>query len=816
LFGYPHDARAKWQINDVTSAGIEKSKHVLIEVGGAVAANLHFHAGSKDVAEEILAKLEASRSLARGSTKVAAPSQAERRAVRDFESEPEPEHTLPSVLIRRALPPPLPTDGVHKEKLAQKQRARAVAAAAEAEQRRKEKESRARGEREREERQRQEEEEAEEEARQEKRVAKVTAEAAHLPKSLSEGRKSNKKRAYRARCRFSLCLSFSHPLLGTPPDPSQTREWRDRTGQFRIEAAFFGFKNGMLRLHKTNGLIIEVPSEKMSVNDMRYVEKMIGGRGSTSRKIDEQDDEPLGKRQPSAQPAATSQKKAPSIDWFEFFLNAGCDVDDCTRYASSFEREKIDESILPDVSEGILRTLGLREGDIIRVNKVIEARHPKPTTKVASSDANLLGSDETSSSARGPPNLFTGLGGQLKNALRRRSTSSKTSSTAPGAVDLDAISTAPEQIARSTTPLVTSPVSAQTVTTTITSQVQAPPTTNSAAASGLDDDAWTNRPSSTKYITPTPSIPGALPAAPPAPTPPQPPRAPSAPETPTAASTNSGTGGGLSKTESDIFDQLARLSQLRVQNPAPTPSVPERVPLVPPIPSVLPAVPPALTLPQPLSPPSAPLTHKAASTGTGTGGELSKTTEPDIFDQLARLSQLRVQNPAPAAAPKPSSAHAPSPSVTSPLPVGYNRGLGVTDANLPPFPTGTLLAIPDFPTQVPASPPTLPTDVVGNAATATLARHHQRNFRQTRQEKAVVPVSEPDHRFSDEDEVDMNDEEGFDNCLWDIANADGESHNGVYQIKTVCYRLPSFKHRTDETTISCQNIHFRRSRAQPT
>ena len=506
-----------------------------------------------------------------------------------------------------------------KEKLAQEQRARATAAAAEAEQRRKEKERRARDEREREEREKrekEEEEEAEEEARREKRVAKAAAKAARSSKTSSEGgRKSNERRPH---CRFSLWLSFSHPLLGAPPDPSLTREWRDRTGQFRVEAAFLGFKNGVLRLHKVNGVVIEVPSEKMSVEDVRYVEKMMGRGGSTSRKTDD-DDEPLGKRQQSTQAAAASQKKAPTIDWFEFFLNAGCDVDDCTRYASSFERDKIDESILPDISEGTLRTLGLREGDIIRVNKAIEARHPKPSTKAASSDANLLSGDEASTSARttpspGPPNLFTGSGGQLKNARRGRPTPSKTSSTAPGAVDLDAISTASEQIARSSTPLVTSPVSAPTVTTSITSQVQAPPRSNSAAMSGFDDDAWTNRPSSTKPITPTPPI-------------------------------------------------------------------LERVPSVPPIPGALPMAP---TPPQPPRAPSAPLTQTAASTSSGTGNGLSKTTESDVFDQLARLSQLRVQNPTPAAAQKLSPAPpAPSPSVTSPLPVGYNQGLGVGSSPSP-------------------------------------------------------------------------------------------------------------------------------------
>jgi hypothetical protein len=77
------------------SAEVDKSKHVLIEVGGAAAANLHFHTGSKDTAEEILAKLESSRSLARTSIEATTPS------------EPAPSPT------QRTLPPPLRTDGAH-------------------------------------------------------------------------------------------------------------------------------------------------------------------------------------------------------------------------------------------------------------------------------------------------------------------------------------------------------------------------------------------------------------------------------------------------------------------------------------------------------------------------------------------------------------------------------------------------------------------------------------------------------------------------------------------------------------------------------
>jgi actin cytoskeleton-regulatory complex protein SLA1 len=371
----------------------------------------------------------------------------------------------------------------------------------------------------------------------------------------------------------------------------------------------------VLRLHKVNGVIIEVPSEKMSFEDMRYVEKALSRGGSHSRKTDDDDDdEPLANRRKPQQPPTVSQKKAPPVDWFEFFLNAGCDVDDCTRYASSFDRDKIDESILLDISEGTLRTLGLREGDIIRVTKAIDTRRPKlPAAKASSSDVNLLSGDEAPSPARttpspGAPNLFTGPGGQLKNARRGRPTTSKSTSTGPGAVDLGGISSASEQIARSSTPLSTTPVAAAPTvtnnTTTITSPVQVPSRSNSAAA-GFDDDAWTNRPSSTKPV-------------------------------------------------------------------APTPPIMERVPSVPPIPGALLAAP----IPsQPPRAPSAPAAQATPSTSAGTSGGLAKTTDADIFDQLARLTQLRVQNPGPVNAPK--SAPIPSPSGPSPLPVGYNQGLGV-------------------------------------------------------------------------------------------------------------------------------------------
>ena len=135
-----------------------------------------------------------------------------------------------------------------------------------------------------------------------------------------------------------------------------------------MDAEFLGMANGKLRLHKTNGVVIEVPSEKMSAEDLKYVESYQNGGKSRekerekSRKasralspVASDDDQPLAERRRSLQPEPKSKpappKKSKPVDWFEFFLNAGCDIDDCTRYATSFERDKIDESILLDITQ---------------------------------------------------------------------------------------------------------------------------------------------------------------------------------------------------------------------------------------------------------------------------------------------------------------------------------------------------------------------------------------------------------------------------------------------------------------------------------
>jgi len=53
----------KWQTKDVSAISSEKSKHVRIDIGGSTPISLHFHAGSKENADNIVAKLQESKAL---------------------------------------------------------------------------------------------------------------------------------------------------------------------------------------------------------------------------------------------------------------------------------------------------------------------------------------------------------------------------------------------------------------------------------------------------------------------------------------------------------------------------------------------------------------------------------------------------------------------------------------------------------------------------------------------------------------------------------------------------------------------------------
>jgi hypothetical protein len=333
----------------------------------------------------------------------------------------------------------------------------------------------------------------------------------------------------------------SHPLkersclTSVEPTAGRTRVWSDKTGQFRVEAEYLGVTNGKVRLHKLNGVIIEVPVEKLSTEDVQLLKRHEARKARAAQAVvPDEDDMPLASRRapPPSRSEETIRRAAsppipaaalempkprkPRFDWFAFFLDAGCGMDDCTRYAAAFDRDGMAEDILPDLESTTLRNLGLKEGDVIRVRRTIMQRFARKTPeqeaqmKLDEDYARSLQEHENSGgkgpAPTPPPGLFTGPDGKLANNTRRGRPEKK----GTGADTVDAASLA----------------SASDLLNNVSISSPSPPPTISPPApveekkpapllAGFDDDAWAIKPTS-KPASPAPP-PIAQPQAAPAP-----------------------------------------------------------------------------------------------------------------------------------------------------------------------------------------------------------------------------------------------------------------------------------------------------------
>lgn len=303
-----------------------------------------------------------------------------------------------------------------------------------------------------------------------------------------------------------LGLSIAN-TRGLEPDTARTRTWTDRSGSFKVEAEFIGLKDGKIHLHKLNGVKIAVPVVKMAVEDLEYVERKTGvslddekplaeikRRGTqTARSSDRNKSQPTSSSAP--QPGASVRPKQPEYDWFEFFLKVGVSPYHCERYASNFNRDSMDEGVLPDITPTVLRTLGLKEGDILRVMKYLDNKYNRTSAKTKLRNVSF-GDEETIESGKDAENgsngttggLFSGPGGALRNNTRkgRPAPALQTSDV----VDAKAFQpktaeeeTGPDHSASASTPSV--PVSAP----------------DRRLLGGFDDDAWDVKPS--KHIPAT-------------------------------------------------------------------------------------------------------------------------------------------------------------------------------------------------------------------------------------------------------------------------------------------------------------------------
>ncbi|RLV95670.1 Actin cytoskeleton-regulatory complex protein SLA1 [Spathaspora sp. JA1] len=227
------------------------------------------------------------------------------------------------------------------------------------------------------------------------------------------------------------------------PNYHRVRTWIDSSGTFKVEAEFLGCYEGKIHLHKTNGVKIAVACVKMSIEDLEYVEKVTGTslerykeeilkhqQAKVKPKSEEMRKTPsatavindVQKPQPSKAKATTALAVGePDYDWFEFFLQCGVDIGNCQRYSLSFSREQMDENILEDISPSLLRTLGLREGDIIRVMKFLDNKYDR---KKATSEESAP--------------LFVNTNGGLKNNTAAQNDSKVSADALPSPVKVQA------------------------------------------------------------------------------------------------------------------------------------------------------------------------------------------------------------------------------------------------------------------------------------------------------------------------------------------------------------------------------------------
>ncbi|KKY37152.1 putative cytoskeleton assembly control protein sla1p [Diaporthe ampelina] len=178
-------------------------------------------------------------------------------------------------------------------------------------------------------------------------VAQNRLEEERLTKeAVKAARKEEGKRASERKRENGHSGSSTRSSNKSKPDPSKVRTWTDRSKSFSVEAQFLGMKDGKLNLHKVNGVKIAVPVAKMSVEDLEYVERVTGISLDEDKPLSEVKRARSQRQGASAVGASIEQPKKPEYDWFQFFLDY--------------------------VDASVLRTLGLREGDIIKVMRYLD------------------------------------------------------------------------------------------------------------------------------------------------------------------------------------------------------------------------------------------------------------------------------------------------------------------------------------------------------------------------------------------------------------------------------------------------------------
>ena len=294
-----------------------------------------------------------------------------------------------------------------------------------------------------------------------------------------------------------------------------------------MEAEFIGLKDGKIHLHKLNGVKIAVPVVKMAIEDLEYVERVTGVSldedkplSDIRRRSQMSKDKSNAVSSPSSGPGTgatiVQQPKKPEYDWFDFFLKCGVSPYQCERYSSNFIRDSMDETVLPDITPSVLNTLGLKQGDILRVMKFLDNKFGRTGAKsklrnVSFGGEEVIKSDEDDDLSLTSPGggLFSGPGGTLKNNTRK-------SRPAPAVQTNNTVD--PEAFQQRST---SNGFKSNTRDNPAASSTSTPRIANKDSG-GFDDDAWNVKPSKQQSAPTSPPSASSPAAAPPSVNPSQP------------------------------------------------------------------------------------------------------------------------------------------------------------------------------------------------------------------------------------------------------------------------------------------------------
>jgi hypothetical protein len=143
--------------------------------------------------------------------------------------------------------------------------------------------------------------------------------------------------------------------------------WTDRTGAFKVEAQFLSCANGKIRLFKSNGVKIDVPTQKMCVEDLKYIEQETGIK---QQHEDKNDNIPL------AQLSNTNHK----FSWYDYFKRANLPHSACVEYAGNFDANKLTEQDVERLTHRKMKLLGMSEKHVQRIQRFMETNHAEPSS----------------------------------------------------------------------------------------------------------------------------------------------------------------------------------------------------------------------------------------------------------------------------------------------------------------------------------------------------------------------------------------------------------------------------------------------------